>query len=223
MDLSIKQKVKLTLLKDFGSVEEASKAFDFVMNYKETAQKACCQENCKDALPTVGLYLLYSDGHHEEFTGDNPRTDVTHVGVLFQGHTFAVGLNDLPQKYELVRNTDSCEKDSPFYKTEIDSLFDWDAESSTRHIVEAGTDIPLNDGEFIPTAAMLTAMYRMREDLNKALEYVGGEPLKTDDWYWSSSEISQHHSWILHFGYGYLYNGYKCYSYFVRPCPAFEL
>ena len=43
-----------------------------------------------------------------------------------------------------------------------------------------------------------------------------------NDWYWSTSENSQHNSWILYFGSGYLYTHIKCYSYYVRPCTAFN-
>ena len=170
-----------------------------------------------------GVYIIYEDGHHELFTGENDKDGIKSVGIVFDGHAFAVALKDLPKKYALARDTDKCEEGSPLYKGEVDSIFDWDAEAHTKHIVEAGTDIPLNDGEFIPTAAMLVAMYRMREQLNKALEYAGGEPLKTDNYYWSSSEGYRTYSWILKFGNGLLTNSNKCGSLYVRPCTAFNL
>ena len=92
-----------------------------------------------------------------------------------------------------------------------------------KHIVDAGTEIPLKEGEFIPTVAMLVAMYRMREKLNEALIFAGGDPFKTDDYYWSCSEHSQHYSWMLYFGSGHLYYSSKFNSYYVRPCTAFNL
>ena len=155
--------------------------------------------------------------------GGNPKENIKSVGVVFQGHSFAVALTDLPKQYALVRDTKKCERESPLYKGEIDSIFDWDAEAHTKHIVEAGPDIPLKDGEFIPTAAMLVAMYRLMEDLNKALVYAGGEALKTDDYYWSSSEYGANSSWGLRFSNGGLSYYSKCYSSYVRPCTAFNL
>ena len=206
------QKIRLDMLNRFSSVSEAKKAYEFVMGNEEATVEA------KD-----GVYLIYDNGIYAPFTGDNSKEHIKSIGVVFQGHSFAVALNDLPEQYALVGDIDKCERDSPLYKGEIDSIFDWDAEAHTKHIVEAGTAIPLKDGEFIPTAAMLVAMYLLREDLNKALKYVGGEPMKTDDYYWSSGEGSSYSSWGLHFSYGNL-NGYgKFYSYYVRPCTAFNL
>lgn len=206
------QKIRLDLLNRFSSVCEAKKAYEFVMGDEEAAVEA------KD-----GVYIIYDNGSYAPFTGGNPKENIKSVGVVFQGHSFAVALTDLPKQYALVRDTEKCERESPLYKGEIDSIFDWDAEEHTKHIVEAGTDIPLKDGEFIPTAAMLVAMYRMREQLNKALEYAGGEPMKTDDYYWSSSEGSAGISWILNFSYGSSYGDSKYGSSYVRPCMIFEL
>ena len=206
------QKIRLDMLNRFSSVSEAKKAYEFVMGNEEATVEA------KD-----GVYLIYDNGIYAPFTGDNPKENIKSVGVVFQGHSFAVALNDLPKQYALVRDIDECERDSPLYKDVIDSIFDWDAEARTMHIVEAGTDIPLKDGEFIPTAAMLVAMYRLREDLNKALVYAGGEALKTDDYYLSSSEGSAGISWILNFSYGSLYGDSKDERSYVRPCMIFEL
>lgn len=206
------QKIKLDLLNRFSSVCEAKKAYEFVMGDEEVAVET------KD-----GVYLIYDNGSFAPFTGDNSKEHIKSVGVVFQGHSFAVALNDLSKKYALVRDTDKCERESPLYKGVIDSIFDWDAEAHTKHIVEAGTDIPLKDGEFIPTAAMLVAMYRLREDLNKALEYVGGEALKTYDFYRSSTELSASYCWIVGFRNGSLYFYNKFYGGYVRPCMIFEL
>lgn len=209
-----KEEFKLALYLASHNLEEAEKAYEFVIGGKEA--------KVENEVGN-GVYIIYEDGHHELFTGENDKDGIRSIGIIFSGHAFAVALKDLPEQYALVRDTDECEKDSPLYKGEIDAIFDWDAEAHTKHIVEAGTDIPLKDGELIPTAAMLVAMYRMREQLNKALEYAGGEPLKTDDYYWSSSETSQSNSWILYFGDSDLNYTSKCISYYVRPCAAFNL
>ena len=206
------QKIRLDLLNRFSSVCEAKKAYEFIMGEDKPVVET------KD-----GVYLIYDNGSYAPFTGDNPKENIKSVGVVFQGHSFAVALNDLPKQYALVRDTDKCERESPLYKGDIDSIFDWDAEVHTKHIVEVGTDIPLKDGEFIPTSAMLVAMYRLRGDLNKALVYAGGEALETDEYYWSSSEFSANNSWLLYFSYGNLNSLNKCYSNYVRPCAAFEL
>ena len=206
------QKIRLDLLNRFGNVCEAQKAYEFIMGEDKPVVET------KD-----GVYIIYDNGSFAPFSGDNSKENIKSIGVVFQGHSFAVALNDLPEQYALVRDIDECERDSPLYKDVIDSIFDWDAEARTKHIVEAGTEIPLKDGEFIPTAAMLVAMYRLREDLNKALVYAGGEALKTDDYYLSSSEGSAGISWILNLGYGSLYGDSKDERSYVRPCMIFEL
>ena len=208
-----REEIRFALYLASRNIEEAKKAYAFVIGKEVKVENEVGN----------GVYLLYEDAHHELFTGKNDKNGIKSVGIVFNGHSFAVALKDLPKQYALVRDTDECEKDSPLYKGNVDAIFDWDAEAHTKHIVEAGTDIPLKDGEFIPTEAMLVAMYRMKEHLNKVLEYAGGEPLKTDDYYWSSSEYSQGSSWVLYFGNGGLVNYGKYYSYYVRPCTAFNL
>ena len=207
------QEIRLALYLASRNLEEAEKAYAFVIG------KEAKVENKN------GVYLIYEDSHHELFTGENDKEGIKSVGIVFEGHSFAVTMKDLlkPKQYALVSNTVEYKKDSPLYKGEIDAIFDWDTEAHTKHIVEAGTDIPLKDGEFIPMAAMLVVMYRMRKQLNKALEYAGGESLKTDGYYLSSSEYSANYSWYLFFGNGNLNNLTKSYSYYVRPCTAFNL
>src|SRR3712207_7684508 len=77
----------------------------------------------------------------EPFTGKNDKDGIKSVSIVFDGHSFAVALKDLPKKYALVSNIDECEEGSPLYKGEVDAIFEWDAESHTKHIVEVGTDI----------------------------------------------------------------------------------
>src|SRR3712207_7680605 len=49
-------------------------------------------------------YLIYEDGHHEPFTGKNDKDGIKSVSIVFDGHSFAVALKDLPKKYALVSN-----------------------------------------------------------------------------------------------------------------------
>lgn len=169
------------------------------------------------------IWFVYADGHVEKFTGNNLRKNIAKIGIVFQGHKFAVALRDLPYHYPLVSDTDKCEINSPLYKNEIDSIFDWNVELRMKHLVDAGAEIPIKDGEFIPTAAMLVAMYYMREKLNKALVFAGGNAFKTDDFYWSCSECGQRYAWMLNFGSGYLGYCYKRTYGYIRPCTSFNL
>jgi hypothetical protein len=62
----------------------------------------------------------------------------------------------------------------------------------------------------------------MKNQINKALEYIGAELIK-DTWYWSSTELSATSAWILDFYAGIFGNDYsKTAVYSVRPVSAFN-
>ena len=76
---------------------------------------------------------------------------------------------------------------------------------------------------YIPTAGQLAAMFFFRKELNKALEMVGGTPMK-EKIYWSSSEVNAYISWNVAFSDGFVGTGSnKSNDYYVRPCTACEL
>jgi hypothetical protein len=57
--------------------------------------------------------------------------------------------------------------------------------------------------------------------VNKALlEAVSGFDAFSDD-YWSSTEDDGNDAWVQNFEYGFQYNFYKDYTYFVRAVRAF--
>ena len=64
-------------------------------------------------------------------------------------------------------------------------------------------------------------MYLMKNQINKALEYIGAELIK-DTWYWSSTEGSAANAWYLGFGSGFFGTGNKTYEGSVRPVSAFN-
>lgn len=68
----------------------------------------------------------------------------------------------------------------------------------------------------IPTIDELALAYLHKDEINAALLANGGEPLKEDDWYWSSSESSSASSWELYMGSGSRNYGSKSYGNFVR-------
>lgn len=236
MDLTRKQKIKfMFLMKNMLNVEKSKEAYDFMMNYGESTTSDNSSEDLKKGMRSGVMdsksmteslnkvFLIYEDGNYEEFNGVNSTQSVVRIGVSFMGNTFAVNLRDLPGKYQLIKDSSECKDSCELYKNEVDSIFDWDAKTHTDHIKKIGTDIPLAENEVIPTSAMLIAMYRLKNKLNEALVYSGGEPLKEDGWYWSSSEYSAYGSWVLNFSSGNLLDYSKCASGYVRPCTAFNL
>lgn len=72
------------------------------------------------------------------------------------------------------------------------------------------------NNKHIPTIDELTVAYLHKDEINAALEANGGEPLKEDDWYWSSSEYDSDYSWLLGMTGGYRDNANKTYNSYVR-------
>ena len=146
------------------------------------------------------------------------------VMVSYHGHEWIVAKEDLKGDELPLFSDDSHPEDtSSFYKCEIEAINDFDMKSCTEHLRKAGIAFELDADLYIPTAGQLAAMFLFRKELNKALEMVGGTPMK-EEIYWSSSEDGAWSSWGVAFGSGYVgYQNGKYPDYYVRPCTAFEL
>lgn len=166
-----------------------------------------------------GVYLIYSDGTFLPFTGSEPKENVKSIGIAYDGHSFGVCLEDLGE-WPLLKDYEKCPEESEFYLTECEGALDWDFIGKTKHIQELGTDIPLEEGQYIPTLAPLMVMCAWKKEINKALKYAGGSPMR-DDYHWSSTEYSRTYARSVHFNNGSAYSYGKCGSLVVRPVTAF--
>ena len=147
------------------------------------------------------------------------------VMVSYHGHNWIVAKEDLKGDGLPLFSDDSHPEDtSSFYKCEIEALNDFDMKSCTEHLRKAGITFELDADLYIPTAGQLAAMFLYRKELNKALEMVGGTPMK-EEIYWSSSEYNAWLSWLVNFGSGGVNRWYSKYNVdgCVRPCTAFGL
>lgn len=63
-------------------------------------------------------------------------------------------------------------------------------------------------------------IHNNKEQINKALELIGGQPIK-DEWYWTRDESSSYLAWLYSGGTGLLYGSNGNYSGVVRPVTAF--
>lgn len=167
-----------------------------------------------------GVYLVYSDGTFLPFTGSEPKENVKSVGIAYDGHSFGVCLKDLGE-WPLLKDYKKCPEESEFYLTECEGALDWDFIGKTKHIQELGTDIPLEEGQYIPTLAPLMVMCAWKKEINKALKYAGGEPMP-NSLHWSSTESNRGNARYVSFGGGYASNYSKYYSLVVRPVTAFN-
>jgi hypothetical protein len=205
------QKDRLSIYREFG--DNAQKAYNFVFG---TAQCIDDSHSVKD-----GVYIIYNDGGYEPFNGKNKKDNVSKIGLVLGEKKICIGLKD-KGTYSLTNNRDDGTS-GKYYDNSVAAVSDWDGEKNTEHIKSIGTDIPLDDGEFIPSAGQIGFVNLFLKSVNEALEYVGGEEL--EGYYWTSTEYDSTYAWYLYFGDGSLHGwSYKVgATIYVRTVSEFPL
>jgi hypothetical protein len=233
----MEEKQKLNLLRlsvdNASNFDEAKAYASFIFGFKEpftTRTPSDDEEGRKheyiEPIIEDGVYLVEDGFMPVRFNGAKsvPSPKLCDVMVSYHGHKWIVAKEDLKgEELPLFSDGSHPEDTSSFYKCEIEALNDFDMKSCTEHLRKAGIAFELDADLYIPTAGQLAAMYLFRAELNKALELVGGTPMK-EEIYWSSSEYNAWLSWLAYFvsgGVAY-WNG-KSYDHYVRPCTAFGL
>ena len=75
---------------------------------------------------------------------------------------------------------------------------------------------------WLPSLGELMMVYANMRKIDYALSLINGATLLSGSWYWSSTEYSHTHTWILYFSSGYTYGTTKgTYQGLVRPVSAF--
>lgn len=228
--LTQEQRLKLELYREFG--DDAREAYDFIASSDDESKEAnnADYDNTPTARPTYkdGVYVVYEDGTSELFDGTNDKNDVKYIGVRFGNKSINVALHDLGgdgKEYQFVKDGFECEKHSDCYTCDrdINCFEDFNGALNTERIgKEIETEIPLDllgGTEYIPSIGEWGIIMMFASTVNKALEYVGGNPIK--GWYWSSTESSQNFAWYVNFSSGHTSNPGKYYSYSVRAVAAF--
>lgn len=232
----MEEKQKLNLLRlavdNASNFGEAKEYASFIFGFKEpfeTRTPPDEEEDCKheyiEPIIEDGVYLVEDGFMPVRFNGAKsvPSPKLCDVMVSYHGHKWIVAKEDLKgDGLPLLSDDSRPECTSSFYKCEIEALNDFDMKSCTKHLRKAGIVFELDADLYIPTAGQLAAMFFFHKELNKALEMVGGTPMK-EEIYWSSSELSAYRSWGVGFNDGLVYLNVKYVSYYVRPCTAFNL
>ncbi len=232
----MEDKQKLNLLRlavDNASDFDEAKAYaSFIFGFKEpftTRTPSDGEEEWRkheyiEPIIEDGVYLVEDGFMPVRFNGAKsvPSPKLCDVMVSYHGHKWIVAKEDLKgDKSCLLLSNSLSESTFSFYKCEIEALNDFDMKSCTERLRKAGIAFELDADLYIPTVGQLAAMFLFRKELNKALEMVGGTPMK-EDIYWSSSENDAWSSWGVYFDSGDVSNwGYKYGSGYVRPCTAF--
>ena len=222
------QEIKMDLLKEFSHVENAvsfcREAYKFLTEDGQMPMSPSPIVFKDDAIPEDGIYLIYDDNSYRKFDKGCKKEGIKYVGIIHNRHAFSVALKDLGV-FQLLKDDVECEEESGFYLSrECDALNDWECEKRTSRIQDLGTDIPLKEGEYIPTLPMVVAIcYWANRGLNDALEFAGGNPLRMDSLYWSVTEGYSGIAWSVGFGAGYVGTVGKSFGGSVRPVAAFPL
>lgn len=217
--LTEKQGLRAALLKELGfDIAKAQAAYNFVISEDEPV--ATSQKSDKPD----GIYYVLSDRSLIAADTANAKSfsdSVIGVAVKMADKIATVALHDAANGEEIAL-TDDVESGSPkFYHSDSwDALTDWDGEGNTKDYGDAlNPAIGLKDGEYIPSLAQLHLILLNIKEVNKALEAVGGTPLRKE-WYWSSTEYSANYSWYVNFYNGYSSIYFQYHTYVVRPAVA---
>lgn len=207
------QKFLFELYRDFG--DNAQKALDFVRKNEAECKAKPTIEVASPISETRknGVYLLLNSGEIVPYTADNCK-NVKMIAIFHDGHSFGVPLDGDLGEHPLLKS-DEHPKDS-FCVNECQALLDWDFVGNTKHIQEIGTNIPLKEGQYLPTAPVWLAMYANKDALNNALKDCGGTPIDFTKEHWFAQRYYVHHAWIFGGTYGNLYGNGVCSSYSVR-------
>lgn len=201
----------LSIYERFG--DKSQDAIDFIKRNQLSSIPNC---DCKHT--SYSICLSYKDGHLEKFVGDNPKNGVVGVTIVDgSGGVFTLSHKNLLGS--LVKDTKKCELDhSRYFKREVDALIDIDYLSGTRHLKDCGCTMDIPEGFYIPTLAQLVLIVRHIDEVNKALEYIGHDKIKTNDWYWSCTEAGRSDAWAIRVSSGRMGTRDKrVYTFYIRP------
>ena len=203
--------IKYAILKGVGfDLQKAKECYDFIN-----------EEPAKDeAKRRDGIYLIYHNGEVKPYTDGRSNENVRYIGVVHNGHSFALALNDITD-VALLPNGKKAGKRKRLDR-ECDAIYDFDSAKNTEALSEdnpALRDV-LNEGEAIPALGVLNIIAHLRDEINEALAYIGGQELK-DTWYWSSTEGSLYGAWGVNFSNGITFSNFKSYANAVRAVAAF--
>lgn len=199
----------------------------------EKAKKVCNFVTGDEPTPTTSMQQFWSDGVYYVLEGghltatDDPKSivgQVIGVAVKMGERIATIALHDAANGEEIALTKDEESGTTAFYRPDFyDAITDWDGEANTKDYGDSlNPEIGLKEGQYIPSLAQLHLILLNIKEVNKALEAVGGSPMRKE-WYWSSTEYSASNSWYVYFGSGYSGNHSKFGTIVVRPAVALSV
>ncbi len=200
--LTGKQQFRYEILQWCGNMEEAKKAYAFIMGADEKPEQA--QLPRADQMAD-GVYLVQEDGKAAIFAWDETElpseSKVVAIGLKMGDFGIKIALRDEAKGEEITLTTaangTSKEDECYYIKSYDDAVLDTDGESNTDHLRSIlNPKIQLADGWYIPSLGELYRIFINKKIINDALDWCGADKLQ-DDWYWTSTEFSATNAWGL--------------------------
>lgn len=181
-----------------------------------------------EVQPKDGVYLIYEQHENgqlkrwcELFSGYNNKDCAVAVAFKFG----QVSLVLYGQNIEDCKVTCKDKEPISVITSYAEAACDFMGRKHTQDLVSRGIScvekLPKSKDWYIPAIGELYVMYLMKNQINKALEYIGAELIK-DTFYWSSTEYSATYAWNLFFIYGSFNYYNKTGEFSVRPVSAFN-
>lgn len=218
--LAENQKLRCALLTkcDFN-VAKADEAYKFIMG-----SEAATAEPQTETYPD-GIYIVDCKGKAVLYTGPDTETvnDTIGIGIKQGSKSLLVGLADAVDTANQNCELTTKQGGSRFFKSHTDAVADWDGAAGTEDLRKIlNPAIKLDEKQYIPSLEQMYFILCHLKTVNEALAFVGGQPLKVDAWYWTSTSYSASYAWHLYLGGGYAGNGTKAAGQVrVRPVSAF--
>lgn len=214
------QKLKASIVANLNfDVDKAKKVFNFIIGNESTSAPEMQQ------CGSDGVYYVLEGGHLT--ATDDPKSivgQVIGVAVKMGDRIATVALHDAADGEEIALTTDTpCGSEKFFHPDFFDAITDWDGEANTKDYGDLfNPEIGLKEGQYIPSLAQLHLILLNIKEVNKALEAVGGSPMRKG-YHWSSTEYSAHGSWGVVFGNGGSHSFGKYNAVVVRPAVALSV
>ena len=189
----------------------------FPENYREEVGKLFATEYVDQINALLGLDIKLIKSCVSSPREYNFSTDEIYA-------TIEIGDYDAADGEEIALTTDTpCGSEKFFHSDFFEAITDWDGEGNTKDYGNfLNPKIALDEGQYIPSLAQLYLILLNINEVNQALEAVGGTPMKKN-WYWSSAENSAYYSWYVSFGSGGSGSHGKYSAYVVRPAVALSV